>query len=207
MTLLLPGLLFLIFAAAIACLYTEGMWGNGVRLINVVTSALLAVNFFEPTADWLEGMMDTYTYMCDFLALWLVFGICMIVFRLITDRLSRVKVRFLKIADQIGSAFFACWIGWVMVCFSLMSLHTAPLSKNFMGGAFQPENRMIMSLAPDRQWLGFVQKVSLGAFSRSGEEEQYAFDPNGEFMLKYNTRRTKIENHVRDTGKIRVNPK
>ena len=42
MTWLLPLLLLLIFAAAVGFLYPEGMWSNAVRLINVVTAALLA---------------------------------------------------------------------------------------------------------------------------------------------------------------------
>ena len=47
MTFIFPGLLFVIFLFCVAFLYTDGMWGNAVQLINVVTAALLAVNFWE----------------------------------------------------------------------------------------------------------------------------------------------------------------
>lgn len=205
-------LLFVIFFACVACLYTEGIWGNAIRLINVVTAALLATNFWEPVATWLDYKQPSYTYVWDFLVLWGLFGIFMIVFRVGTDLLSRVKVRFLKIVDRIGSAVLACWIGWVMVCFTTMTLHTAPLARNFLFEGFQPEQRMfVMGLAPDRQWLGFVQKMSRGAFCRSATEQQqksekYVFDPKGEFMPKYTTRRSNLETHVRTEQTIRVRP-
>ena len=51
-------LLLLIFVGCIAALYTDGMWSNAIGLINVVTAALLATNFWEPAADWLERLAE-----------------------------------------------------------------------------------------------------------------------------------------------------
>jgi len=207
MTWILPLLMFLIVFACVATLYTEGMWSNAISLINVVTAALLATNFFEPVARWLEGMQASYTYVWDFLALWGLFGLFMIVLRALTDQLSKVRVRFLKIADRIGSGLLSVWIGWVMVCFTMMTLHTAPLARNFLFEGFQPENKMIFSLAPDRQWLGFTQKMSMGAYSQSAtpaERERYVFDPTGSFMPKYATRRANLEGHIAQHDTLRV---
>ena len=92
-------LLFLIFFACVAMSYNEGMWTNAIRLINVVTAALLAVNYFEPVAQWLDDWEPSYTYIWDFLALWALFAIFMSILRELTDRISRVQVRFLKLAD------------------------------------------------------------------------------------------------------------
>ena len=211
---LLPLLMFLILFGCLATLYTEGMWSNAIRLINVVTAGLLAVNFFEPVARWLEGWNDwtkSCTYVWDFLALWGLFALFMMIFRELTDRISKVKVRFLKLADRIGSALLALWVGWVMVCFTMMTLHTAPLARNFLSDGFQPEEKMISGLAPDRQWLGFVQKESMGAFCRSAtpeewEQEKYVFDPNADFMPKYATRRANLEAHLKKTNELRVRP-
>ena len=109
-----------------------GMWSNAIRLINVVTAALLATNFFEPAGP-LAGRHGRrrYTYLWDFLALWGLFALFMLILRTVTDQVSRVKVRFLNVADQIGSTVFALWIGWVLVCFTMMTLHTAPLGPQF----------------------------------------------------------------------------
>jgi hypothetical protein len=203
MSWLLPALMFLILFACVAMCYADGLWSNAVRLINVVTAGLLATNFFEPLADWLDGMQPTYTYFWDFLSLWGLFFLIMGVMRLLTDSVSKVKVRFLKIVDRIGSGAFALWIGWVMVCFTLMTLHTAPLSRNFMFEGFQTgnENRMILGLAPDRQWLSFMSRMAQGAFCRS---ELNDFDPNATFLPKYAQRRSNLEKQVEATDTLRT---
>lgn len=200
---LLPFIMLLIMFAVVATSYGEGMWSNAIKLINVVTAALLATNYFEPLARWLDGWQPSYTYLWDFLSLWFLFSFFMLIFRLLTDTLSRVKVRFLKIADRIGSGILSVWIGWVMICFTLMTLHTAPLSKNFLFGGFKTgtEERMMLGLAPDRLWLGFMQQMSQKAFARSTPR---GFDPNADFMPKYATRRANLEDHIASTNTLRV---
>jgi hypothetical protein len=195
LTILLLGVLFV----CVAALYPEGMWSNAVRLINVVTAALLAMNFFEPAARWLEGLWGSLTYVVDFVALWGLFALFAAVLGELTNRISKVKVRFLKVADQIGSGFFALWIGWVMLCFTLVTLHTAPLSRTFLFGGFKAESRMFFGLAPDRQWLGFVRKMSRSTFCRSAVQE---FDPQADFMPKYASRRVDLADNIRVRNSI-----
>ena len=110
-------LMFIVMFACVAMLYTDGLWSNAIRLVNVVTAALLAMTFFEPLADWLEQWQPSYEYFWDFISLWGLFIIFSIIFRQITDRISQVQVKFLKIADRIGSGILSVWIGWIMVCF------------------------------------------------------------------------------------------
>ena len=60
----LYSLLFVVLFATVAMLYAEGMWGNAIRLVNVITAALLATNFYEPLGNWLENFGETFgTYM------------------------------------------------------------------------------------------------------------------------------------------------
>ena len=213
MTVLFAILLFVIFIACVAFLYTEGMWSNAIRLVNVVTAALLATNFFEPVAARATEWNASYTAMWDFLALWGLFSLFMVIFRTITDLVSRVNVRFPTMADRIGSGLFAAWIGWVMVCFALMTLHTAPLAKNFFFGAFQPDQAMFFGmLHPDRQWLGFMQKESAGGLCRSATEEEreenkYVFDPDRRFITTYSDRRAALEAYMKKYSALRINPK
>ncbi len=218
MTWLLPLLMFVVLFVCMATLYAEGMWSNAVRLINVVTAALLATNFFEPVARWLDNQLPAGSYAWDFLSIWLLFAALLFAMRAATDTISRVQVRFHKIADQIGSGLFSFWISWVMICFTMMTLHTAPLARTFLFGGFQPEQRML-AVGPDRQWLGFVQQLSLGAFRRSvsqaerqsqryvfdsnaGESRYAVFDDNADFMRKYATRREDFAKHLAQTGSI-----
>lgn len=216
---LLPVLMLVILAACGATLYPEGMWSNAVRLVNVVFAALLATNYWEPLARFAEEQAPTFTFFWDYLCLWGLFCVFLILFRGLTDFISRVKVRFRKIVDQIGSAFFGLWVGYVLVCFTMFTLHTAPLAERFMGGGFQPGESNFFFLEPDLQWAGFVQKMSLGPFCRTLGEEELArygpaekesekylavFDRQGDFVPKYAARRRYLEQYLGEHGTVRV---
>jgi hypothetical protein len=195
-------LLVIVFLACLGFLIRDGLWTNTIRLINVVTAALLATNYFEWVAGIMQSINSTYEYFWDTIALWGLFAGFYTVFRLATDQLSRFKVRFPIIVDKIGGPVMAVWVGWVMVCFTTMALHVAPLARNPLGGGFVPEQRMLYSTAPDRLWLGFMQRMSLGPFSPFGGGQ--GFDPQGEFMLKYAQRRANLEANAKTTGAPRT---
>jgi hypothetical protein len=192
MTSIFPLIMLAILLGVVAMCFGEGMWSNAVRLINVVTAGLVATSFFEPVARALEGWDEHYTYLWDFVSLWGLFAITLIAMRALTESISRVKVRFLKVADRIGSAALALLIGWVMVCFTMTSLHAACLNcKSFFGGFPTDSETRTLIVGPDYQWLGFVKNLSTGAFSGSSE-----FPEKQEFMRKYYTRRSEIEENI-----------
>jgi hypothetical protein len=221
LTLILPLLLFLIFALCVAFLLREGMWSNAVRLVNMITAGLLAMNFFEPVAKLLDDQVDaTYTYFWDFVSLWVLFALSLLILRLLTDTISRVRVRFLMAADRTGGIIFAVCCGWFIVCFTTATLHTAPLARHFLYGGFKvPLERNFLGLAPDWQWLGFVRYVSGGVYSRGlsdeerrdgkyGSGELAVFDardlePARTFMYRYAMRRDAVEG-MADSGSFRV---
>jgi hypothetical protein len=181
-----------VFIACFASLMYNGLWSNLISLINVVTAALVATNYFEPVSDLFEDLLPAYAAACDIVAVWVVFAGSLGIFGIVTDALSRTKVRFLKPIDQYGGMFLAAWVGWVAVCFTAMTLHMAPLPRSFAGGTFQPSHdaRMLLGLAPDHRWLGFEQKMSRHTYWHG---DQYIFDPRAEFILKYAQRRFALE--------------
>jgi hypothetical protein len=200
---MLNGVLIVIFLVSFAMLFGQGIWANVLTLINVIMAALLATTMFEPLATWLDSQAPTFTYVLDYMALWGLFALFFVIFRAGSDMLSKTQVRFKRVVDLAGGSFFALWTSWVLVCFITMSLHTAPLARNALGGSFQPtpEARMFFGLAPDQQWLGFTQKISAGAFSTSapegmGEKGSNVFDPEGKFILNYGERRARFEKEL-----------
>ncbi len=204
MSIIFTILLLVLFIAVVASLYTEGMWGNAISLINMVTAGLLATNFYEPTAKFLEGtlgLFKSYTFVMDFLSLWLVFSLSFLLLRTLTDKVSRVKVRFVDMADKIGSVVFACLVGWVFLGFTLFTLHTAPLSKSFMFGGFSADKPMVFGLAPDRSWISFARSASKFAYSRSTPVK---FDPHGKFQTKYATRRADLEANMGENESLSI---
>jgi uncharacterized membrane protein required for colicin V production len=203
MTFVLSLLLLLILTACIGLLYREGMWDNALRLVNVIIAALLATAEFLPVASLMRTFFPSYVYLVDYLAIWALFCLYYVVLRAITGVLSRVQVRFLKLADRIGGVVFAALVGWVMVCFTLTTLHTAPLGKNFFFEAFQPNEPMFLGfLAPDREWLGFVETLTGGVY---GGENVEPLDPDT-FIREQAERRAALEAHLTQTGKLRVDP-
>ena len=186
-----------IFACCLAFVFNEGLWGAAIMFFNVMTAALLATNLFEPVANWILGMAPSLYYAADFFALWGVFVLSLLLLRTLTDFLSRHRVRFLKQIDTAGGVFFAAWIGWIMVQFTLFSFHTAPMSRNFLDFQTKPDSRMFFNLGPDRDWLAFVHTLSKdGALARdppANQPELYVFDPHADFILRYGEKRKQLE--------------
>lgn len=196
MEFVLSMLYLLIIVAIVAFTGKAGLWSNTILLVNVVTAALLATNYWEPIVRWWAGQAPGGVHVWDFLAIWGLFAIFYSVLRVLTDFASNVRVRFPPALNTAGGFGMAAISGWVMVCFIAMTLHMAPLARNFLLEAWQPEKPSMFGLSPDRQWLGFMQKESLGAFSRfapSGDPEGRVFDPRGEFLAKYAARRQILE--------------
>jgi hypothetical protein len=187
-------LLFLILVSVFASLFTQGLWSNTITLVNVITSALVATNYYEPIADWLDRQEPSLTYIWDLTAIWVVFGLTMVALRAATDYMSQVKVRFFLPVEKAGGILMAVWIGWVVVCFTTMTLHTAPLAKHFLGFQPDPTAKMFFGLAPDRLWLAWVHKESQGALARFGGTA--AFDAQGDFILRYANRRAEYESNL-----------
>jgi hypothetical protein len=195
-------LLTVILFGCVAMLWNEGLWSNLISLVNVMIAGLVATSLWEPLATWLDGLIPRGTYLWDFAALWFVFGLTYVIMRAITDLLSRVRVRFKLPVDWVGGILGAVWVGWILVCFTSVTLHTAPLAKNFLRGDFYdtPDDKIFWNMfAPDRQWLGFAQQLSRGSLSthapegRGDEEGRNVLDPQGEFIQKYAQRRADYE--------------
>lgn len=193
MTLILPAIVVVIWVLIIAFAGAEGLWSNVVLLCNVVLAALVASMTFEPAAQFLTEKIPKGQYFWDLVAVWGIFAAALLVLRLLTDRISHVKVRFLPPVEDVGKWVMAAVVGWVVVCFGMMTLHTAPLVRNFLFGGFAPEQRMFFGTAPDRQWLGFVNTLSRGSLSRGQAEDgsyPHEFDPEHRFIARYANRRT-----------------
>ncbi len=192
---LFPLALFVVFISCLLFIFSEGMWGAALRFVNVVTAALLATNFWEPLARLLENnVSESVTYWWDFLSWWGIFALALFVLRFATGKVSRVKVRFLAIVNKLGGAFFAALVGVVMVCAVNFTIHLAPLGEKAMFGGFDPAKPVVFK--PDRQWWGFMSRVSRGAFSRIGGPRQ--FDPQAQFVGVYAERRKTLENLVKE---------
>ncbi len=153
-------LLVLIFAGVTWAVAGEGPWGAGLVLVSVVLSGLLAMNLFEPAAEMLQGVLGSYEWQhrVDIIAFLGLFSLGVWGLREATERIMPTTADVAGLVYELRWAFGAA-TGYAMVAILLTALHTAPLSREFIG--FSPErNNLFDAAAPDRQWLGFTQYVS-----------------------------------------------
>jgi uncharacterized membrane protein required for colicin V production len=226
---MLTGILILIVIICAAMLWNEGLWGNAITLVNVTLAALIATNYYEPIAAMIENVGETtltYTYFWDFLAIWLLFVVVYSIMRTVTDFLTKTKVKFKAPIEHTGRILLALMVGYVMMAFTAMTLHMAPVPEHAFGGAFHQAtkaktavlvdknlpNHFLGILAPDRAWLYFVQSRSQaggdgrinGALARWWG--QRTFDPESRFVFKYGARRRKLEQYNNEKKQFRVHP-
>ena len=70
--------LLLILAATAAALWFQGLWNAAVTFVNLVLAMAIATSFYEPICAQIEKISNdvkTYTYLLDFVVLWLLFAI------------------------------------------------------------------------------------------------------------------------------------
>ena len=160
-------------------------------LLNIIAAATFATAWYERLAGFLDAKMPSYTYLIDFLCLWGIFAVVLLVMRLITDRVSTTKVKFLRQVELVGGPIVAVITAWVMVCFAAASLHTAAVPRALVQPT--PESRMFFGLAPDRKWLAWVRFATTSGPFAHPEESAIVFDRDGDFILRYADRRQKLE--------------
>ncbi len=182
--------LLLILAATAAAIWFQGLWNAAVTLVNMILAMAIATSFYEPICTQLEKISNdvkSYTYLLDFIVLWVLFAIAFAILRAITDAISKKAVEFDFPVEVAGRSVLALFCGWVMVCFVAFSLQMAPLnSVNPLGAWATPASKSFGPFAPDRMWIGFMHsRTTPGAFGPP------QFDEKAEFPLKYHERRQK----------------
>ncbi len=174
------GLSITAIVVIMACTWFLGCWNNVITFVNTLLAALVASNFFEPVADWIDAGKSSYTYLLDFVCLWLLFFATYALLRTATDMLSRHKLQFNYWVEMVGRTLFSLATAWVFLCFMHFSFHTAPFPPG--AGNFQERPDSVNFVgAPDRQWLGLLKHTSGGAFPSDDA-----------FILKYYHRRLSL---------------
>lgn len=202
--------LILIVVVIAASNWWFGSWNIAINLINFFISALIASSFFEPVADWLETFDNTFTYLVDFVAIWMLFAVSFVSMRIVTDLLSKYQLRMNIWAEYVLRTVLSLWLAGGFVCFTFFTFHLAPFPIN----AFVSHPKTTLyGLGPDKKWMAFVQSRSRGALAESKTASflpEYdlqdhpddidlnarVFDPFAEFSAKYIARRSKLSKSI-----------
>lgn len=180
---------------------SEGAWDAVATCLSVIFAGMLAMNFFEPCASFMERSFSSsppWSLLWDpisLVGLFIVFYSCL---RFANEYLAPTYISIPGLANDAGRWAGGVLTGYVTMAFLLTALHTAPLPREFLG--FRPERKNFLSVcAPDRQWLGFTQYVSEKPFRQSGQGRifdgprfELGDQPNDiwpSFPIRYATRR------------------
>jgi hypothetical protein len=184
------GLLTILIMLGVAYAFVhEGLLTAATTCVNIVAAGLVAFNLFEPLAKELEPMLvGTFLQHCeDSICLMLLFCLTLGLLRFAVNNLVSIDPLYPPLVHQIGAGFFGLIAGYLASGFLLCVIQTLPMHEKFL--RFEPEitrdsaaNRMRRILPPDRVWLALMQFGSRYALGRG---EDYAFDKDGTFELRY----------------------
>jgi hypothetical protein len=185
----------LVVFAGLAMTVREGLWSNTITLFNVLISGLVAFAFYSPLAGWLDLQLDgEFTYVLDFVLVWVLFVVVMVILRSLTKAASTTRMRFRHPIDPVGGPLVGLIAAWTLAGFVTATLHMAPLSKEAFGSAFVYSSSEDMQkptlMNPHLAWLKFVQRVSKGVSLGSSGTDQFNV---AEFVNEYQEHRDKFE--------------
>jgi uncharacterized membrane protein required for colicin V production len=151
--------------ASLAMMVREGLWSNAISLVCILISGLVAFGFYSPLVIYLDEMLDgEFTYLLDFVTIWGLFVISMLICRLFTGMASRTRMRFKNPIDPVGGPLIGLIAAWTLAAFAMATLHTSPMPKDAFGGSLVYSDDDVESSSalfnPDLGWLRFVERVT-----------------------------------------------
>ncbi|MDR0390358.1 MAG: hypothetical protein LBH59_00495 [Planctomycetaceae bacterium] len=167
--------------AVITALYgmrwRERFWGNILTAIAIFFSTLIAVNWFEPLAQFVTNKNAGMLFVSDYLFLWLLFIISFAIMNEITRLLSRVNVKFPIPVENAGNVTMITVILCLIWNFYSFSLDVAPLG----------ETAGVNVTSNDSTQIALFRQLSSGSLASFGTK--YPFDEYGEFRKDHLLRR------------------
>jgi len=122
-----------LFFAGLAMTVNEGLWSNTISLLVVLVSGITAVVAGVPLGCMIlekSGKDDSFAWYFVFVGIWGVFVLSMILLRILTDKASLIRVRFLPIVDKIGGILMALAVATMLASFASYTLVRVPIAAN-----------------------------------------------------------------------------
>lgn len=127
---LLTLLLSFVFFAGVAMTINEGLWSNTILAFIIIIAALIAIPW-----GYILGIVvivaaqpsDEHAWAFTFATVWGVFALSVLIMRLIADRFSRVRMRFIPQLDKIGGALMGLVVATMFNSFVAVTLVLLPL--------------------------------------------------------------------------------
>ena len=195
--------LTIVIMLAVAYAYLrEGMFTACAMCINVFAAGLVAFNFWEPLADFLDPLLSE-NFLAgyeDSLCLVFLFCITLGLLRLATNNMAHKEIEYPPALLRGGAAAFGLVTGYLVAGFLVCVLQTLPWHQNFMGFQYEHSKDSPVPFArkylpPDRVWLALMHRAGAYAFANYEDERVYdpqspyerylTFDRSSNFELRY----------------------
>lgn len=127
---LLTLLLSFVFFAGVAMTVNEGLWSNTITVFIIIIAALIAIPW-----GFILGIVviaaaqppEQHQWAFYFACVWGVFALSATIMRLIADRSSRVRMRFVPQLDKFGGMLVGVLVATLFSSFLAVTLLRMPL--------------------------------------------------------------------------------
>ena len=126
---LIISLVFVFFASVAMCV-NEGLWNNTIALISILLSGISAILFGPPLGVLVAakaGKGGELLWYFVFALVWGVFALSILVFRMLTEKLSGVRMRFMSQIDRIAGPLMGFFVAMVFTSFTAYTLVHIPI--------------------------------------------------------------------------------
>lgn len=118
---LLAVLIGAVLFAGIAMTIAEGLWSNTISLFTIMIAGVTAISFGVPLGTLAHEQIGSEAFKmwyAVFAGIWLTFIITLIVLRILTDRLSVTRMRFIPLIDKIAGPLMGIFVATMLMSFT-----------------------------------------------------------------------------------------
>lgn len=127
---LLAYLVCFVFFAAVAMTVNEGLWNNAILVMAVVLGGLFAIFVGVPVGNLIADQAGAdvgKAWYFVFAGVWGVFSLSVLIIRLIMDRTSRVRMKFIPMVDKFGGPIVGLVAAVMFTSFTAYTLDRIPI--------------------------------------------------------------------------------
>lgn len=123
-------LLAFVFFASVAMCVNEGLWNNTITLISVILCGNSAFLFGVPLGNYVAAQAkaseETVWYFV-FGVVWVVFAASIVIFRLLTEKASAVRMKFIPQLDMIAGPLMGFLLAVLFTSFTSLTILFIPI--------------------------------------------------------------------------------
>jgi len=169
-----------IMAGCAAYLFLKGTLAQGVAMIfNALIAGFAAFGFYEMLADYLVKYSPGVAVWAPMICFLLLFVLVFAILQAASMQLSKEKIDFGKLPEQIGRPVAGVILGYIVTGHLLVAAAMAPIPSQYPYPRFDDRNPNPSEpskplLSPDGFVAGLFGTLSTGSFSPIGEPKSFA---------------------------------